>query len=207
MPAVHAAGSFAGRVLRLNVNPRAGLSRLHRGDTQIGENDIGGRQLFGRQHTREPGEIAAPDDQRAVGSTVRAQARVGYWQLDRIDIERQHSSARRHSLEERSGVAAIPEIASTANSPGRGDRTSRISCTMIGRCIPAGVSGGEHFRHLAGVLLRVPFLVLCANVRGCEPGYRVRLAGLSRGTSAMGWTITLHGMTGVASLQPEGFVQ
>ena len=79
---------------------------------------------------------------------------------------------------------------------------------MIGRCIPAGVfPDATTLATSSAYCDGFSSLYFCSNLRGCEPGYRGRRGGLPGGTSAMGWTNTLHGMTGVASLRCEELVR
>ena len=76
---------------------------------------------------------------------------------------------------------------------------------MIGRCIPAGVfPDATTLATSSAYCDGFSSLYFCSNLRGCEPGYRGRRGGLPGGTSAMRWTNTLHGMTGVASLPLRG---
>ena len=97
------------RALVLERESARWIVELHRRHAEIGENDIRRWKLFGRQHAREPGEIAAPDDERGFRRAVGPEAGVCPRQFDWIDVEREHSSARQHPFEERCGVPAVAE--------------------------------------------------------------------------------------------------
>lgn len=121
-------GETAGRIVE-----------LHRGDAEIGEDEVDAAQTGGREHLRESGEVAVVGGEKLRAKAQCAQAGLGLRQLDGVGVEAKEAAGGLQARQNFPGMPAVAERAIRRGRLERGARMARISATMIGRWVPAGV--------------------------------------------------------------------
>ena len=93
----------------LNVKPRDRVVELHRGDAEVGEDEVDGREAGLGEDLRKPGEAGAADGEDVLAEAERAKTRLGLRQLERVGVEADEPAAREEARQELGGVPAPAE--------------------------------------------------------------------------------------------------
>ena len=99
------------RAVELHGKTARRIVNLHRGNAEVGENQIRAGDFIRRQHLRQPGEIAAVRGENCFAKTQRPQARLGFRQFHRIGVEAEQFSAGQNFGKNFLRVAAVAKRA------------------------------------------------------------------------------------------------
>lgn len=134
---------------------------LHRGNAEVGEDrvDAFAEAVLG-EHFGQAGEIGAHGREHVFAPAGGAEAGGGFGQLDRIDVERDHASARGDAGEEFARVTTETERAIHGDMAGR-EGEDLEDFRDHDRAVGAGggFAGSEDLSDVAGVTLGVVLLV------------------------------------------------
>jgi len=99
----------------LHRKPPRRVVKLHRGDAQVGDNEINARQFRRGEDLGEAGEIGAVGRERIRAEAEEAETGLGLWQFDGIGIEAKQASARLNVSQQFLRMAAVTESAIDAD--------------------------------------------------------------------------------------------
>ena len=85
------------RAVRLERESARRVVELHRGDAEVGENEVDGRQAQLSEDFREAREAGPPDGQGVLAEAEPAKARLGSRQLQRVGVEADQPAARQEA--------------------------------------------------------------------------------------------------------------
>src|ERR1019366_6376376 len=88
---------------------------LHRRHAEVHEDDVRGRESFGRKHLRQTGEVPVPRDEGLRTESGGAQTGFRARQLERIHVEADQASSRLDAFEDRLRVTAAAKRAVNGN--------------------------------------------------------------------------------------------